>query len=55
MADNVARAIAVARPFFVDASSGVEDGPGVKSKDKIAAFVRAARYSQYTDKNAGAA
>jgi phosphoribosylanthranilate isomerase len=41
--DNVARALSFARPAFVDASSGVEDAPGVKSAAKIAAFVSAAR------------
>jgi phosphoribosylanthranilate isomerase len=40
--ENVARAIAIAKPDFVDASSGVEDAPGVKSRDRIVAFARAA-------------
>jgi len=53
--ENVARAIRIARPDFVDASSGVEDAPGKKSAEKIAAFVRAARNTQYTDTSAGAA
>jgi phosphoribosylanthranilate isomerase len=47
--DNVARAIAIAGPAFVDASSGVEDAPGKKSAEKIAAFVKAARNAQYTN------
>ena len=34
---------------FVDASSGVEDAPGRKSPDKIAAFVTAARNAPYTN------
>jgi phosphoribosylanthranilate isomerase len=43
--ENVARAIAIAKPGFVDASSGVEDAPGRKSRDRIAAFISAARGS----------
>ena len=53
--DNVARAIRIAGPAFVDASTGVEDAPGQKSGEKIAAFVQAARNAQYTDRKAGAA
>ena len=52
--DNIARAIRIAGPAFVDASSGVEDAPGKKSPEKIAAFVSAARNAQYTDQKAGA-
>jgi phosphoribosylanthranilate isomerase len=47
--DNVARAIRIASPAFVDASSGVEDTPGMKSADKIAAFVANARHAPYTN------
>jgi len=40
---NVAAAIAIARPFGVDVSSGVEARPGVKDSQKIYDFVRNAR------------
>ncbi|MDY6946343.1 MAG: phosphoribosylanthranilate isomerase [Pseudomonadota bacterium] len=40
---NVADAIATARPFGVDVSSGVEVRPGVKDPAKILEFVRNAR------------
>ena len=53
--ENVARAIQIAGPHFVDASSGVEDAPGRKSREKIAAFLQAARNTQYTDSKTGAA
>ena len=42
-AGNVADAIARTRAPLVDVSSGVESAPGVKSVDKIAAFLQAAR------------
>ena len=41
--DNVADAIARARPYGVDASSGLESSPGVKDPDRVRAFVRTAR------------
>jgi phosphoribosylanthranilate isomerase len=40
---NVAEAIAAARPFGVDVSSGVEARPGVKDPQKIHDFVRIAK------------
>lgn len=40
---NVAAAIAAARPFGVDVSSGVEAEPGLKDPAKIHEFVRNAR------------
>jgi phosphoribosylanthranilate isomerase len=42
-ARNVGAAIAGVRPFGVDVSSGVEAAPGIKSPERIAEFVRAAR------------
>lgn len=47
--ENVARAIKLSGAQFVDASSGVEDAPGRKSAEKIAAFVVAARNAPYTN------
>jgi phosphoribosylanthranilate isomerase len=42
-ASNVGDAIRAVRPFAVDVSTGVEDRPGIKSAEKIEAFVRAVR------------
>lgn len=53
--ENVARAIQIAGPHFVDTSSGVEDAPGKKSREKIASFIKCARNAQYTDAKAGTA
>lgn len=41
--DNVTTAIAAARPWAVDVSSGVEEEPGVKSRELMTLFVRRAR------------
>jgi phosphoribosylanthranilate isomerase len=41
--ENVAEAIAVAHPWAVDASRGVESAPGIKDHDLVAAFVRTAK------------
>jgi phosphoribosylanthranilate isomerase len=38
--DNVGTAITSIRPYAVDVSSGVESAKGIKSADKIAAFMR---------------
>ena len=40
-ADNVGRAIEVARPFAVDVASGTETAPGRKDPAKLTAFFRA--------------
>jgi phosphoribosylanthranilate isomerase len=39
--DNVAEAVAVARPFAVDSASGTEAEPGRKDPAKVEAFFRA--------------
>jgi phosphoribosylanthranilate isomerase len=41
--DNVAEAIAVAHPWAVDTSRGVESSPGVKDHDRVRAFVHNAK------------
>jgi phosphoribosylanthranilate isomerase len=41
--DNVAAAIRAADPYGVDASSGLEQKPGVKDHDKLARFIQAVR------------
>jgi phosphoribosylanthranilate isomerase len=42
-AENVAEAIREARPDGVDVSSGIEDERGFKSRERVRAFMRAAR------------
>jgi phosphoribosylanthranilate isomerase len=42
-ADNLAEAVEISNARAVDVSSGVEDHPGVKSPDKIARLLEAAR------------
>lgn len=42
-ADNVVEAIRQSGARAVDVSSGVENAPGVKDKDKISAFIKAVR------------
>ena len=41
-AENVAAGIAAVDPYAVDVASGVEAAPGVKDRDKLAAFLAAA-------------
>jgi phosphoribosylanthranilate isomerase len=46
-AQNVKRAIAIVRPYAVDVSSGVERSPGIKDKEKIAAFMQQLSAGQF--------
>lgn len=41
--ENVAEAVARCRPYAVDVSSGVEEAPGIKSRDRMIAFAREVR------------
>ena len=42
-ASNVAEAIRIAKPWGVDASSGLESAPGIKDPEKVRQFVKAAQ------------
>lgn len=46
--ENVGRAIRTARPDAVDTASGVEQSPGRKAAEKVAAFITAAREAWQT-------
>jgi phosphoribosylanthranilate isomerase len=41
--ENVAEAVKKLVPHVVDVSSGVEQRPGIKNPEKVAAFIRSAR------------
>jgi len=41
--ENVADAIRIARPWGVDASSGLEISPGIKDREKVRRFIEAAQ------------
>jgi phosphoribosylanthranilate isomerase len=43
--ENVSQAIAVVQPFAVDVATGVEDAPGRKDPEKLAAFAHAVQSS----------
>ncbi|MQA30155.1 MAG: N-(5'-phosphoribosyl)anthranilate isomerase [Luteitalea sp.] len=42
-ADNIKSAVAQVRPFGVDVSSGVESSPGIKDRNRMAAFFKVVR------------
>lgn len=39
--DNVAKAVEIVKPDYVDVSSGVESAPGIKDPEKLRAFFKA--------------
>jgi phosphoribosylanthranilate isomerase len=42
-ADNINEAVARVRPFGIDVSSGMESSPGIKDRNRMAAFFKAVR------------
>ncbi|MFN2381329.1 MAG: phosphoribosylanthranilate isomerase [Guyparkeria sp.] len=45
--ENVVEAITALSPYAVDVSSGVEEAPGIKSAEKIHAFMRGVGHARY--------
>ena len=46
--ENVAQSVAAVGPVAVDVSSGVESGPGLKDRQRVKAFIEAARATAVT-------
>lgn len=46
--DNVAAAVAAARPFAVDVAGGVERAPGIKDANRVRAFIANAKEARTT-------
>jgi phosphoribosylanthranilate isomerase len=46
--DNVGAAIRIAEPYAVDASSGLEEKPGIKDHEKMARFIQTVRRAEGT-------
>jgi phosphoribosylanthranilate isomerase len=44
-AENVRQAIQTVKPYAVDVSGGVEQAKGIKSKQKIVAFMQGVRHA----------
>lgn len=49
--DNVAKAVKAARPYGVDASSGLEASPGLKDPVLVYSFIESARKADYEVRN----
>lgn len=49
--DNVASMIQTIKPYGVDVSSSIEERPGIKSTEKMTAFVRAVKRAECTKSN----
>jgi phosphoribosylanthranilate isomerase len=44
--ENVGEYVAIARPYAVDVSTGVESSPGVKSHEQVTSFIRSVRSAE---------